>query len=286
LIISTDRGEVVGMITDSHILVTGGTGKTGSRVAARLRAAGRSARIGSRNGEPPFDWHDRTTWAAALDGVAAAYLAYAPDIGFRGAAGIVGDLARAAVDAGVRRLVLLSGRGEEGAHRAERLVRSSGADWTIVRAAVFAQNFTEGAFAGSVHEGVVAMPAPDVAEPFVDVDDIADVAAAALLDDRHVGAVSEVAGPRLLTFTAALDIVGRRLGHPVRFQYVSPDEMVAGLLVSGMPADEAVELVALFATILDGRNAHLADGVQRALGRAPRDLADVVVAAFADGAVA
>jgi uncharacterized protein YbjT (DUF2867 family) len=273
-------------MSNDPVLVTGGTGKTGSRVAARLRAAGRSVRVGSRTGEPSFDWHDRTTWPAVLDGAGAVYLAYAPDLGFRGAADIVGDLARTAVDAGVRRLVLLSGRGEEGAERAERLVQSSGADWTIVRAAVFTQNFTEGAFAASVHEGVVAMPAPDVAEPFVDVDDIAEVAAAALIDDRHIGEVYEVTGPRLLTFTAGLDIVGRRLGHPVQYVHVSPDEMLAGLVASGMPADEAIELVELFATILDGRNAHVADGVHRALGRAPRDLADVVAAAFTDGEVA
>jgi uncharacterized protein YbjT (DUF2867 family) len=258
-------------MSNDPVLVTGGTGKTGSRVAARLWAAGRNVRIGSRTGEPPFDWHDRTTWPAALDGAGAAYLAYAPDLGFRGAAEIVGDFARSAVDTGVRRLVLLSGRGEEGAQRAETLVQSSGADWTIVRAAVFAQNFTEGAFLDSVHEGVVAMPMPDVAEPFVDVDDVAEVAAAALLDERHVGQIYEVTGPRLLTFAAALDIVGRHVGHPVHYLYVSPDEMTAGLLTTGMPPGEAAEFVELFTTILDGRNAHVADGVQRALGRAPRD---------------
>src|SRR5829696_4996291 len=119
------------------VLVTSGTGKTGRRVAARLSAAGRAVRVGSRHGQPRFDWHDRSTWGPALDDTSAAYLAYSPDIGFTGAADIVGDLARTAVDAGVRRLVLLSGRGEEGAQRGERLVQSSGADWTIVRAAVF-----------------------------------------------------------------------------------------------------------------------------------------------------
>jgi uncharacterized protein YbjT (DUF2867 family) len=273
-------------ITDPHVLVTGGTGKTGRRVAAQLSADGHRVRIGSRAGKPPFDWHDRATWPAALDGIDAVYLAYAPDIGFRGAADIVGDLARSAVDAGVGRLVLLSGRGEHGAQRAERLVQSAGAAWTIVRSAVFAQNFTEGAFAASVDQGIVAMPAPDVLEPFVDVDDIADIAAAALVDGRHAGEIYEVTGPRLLTFTAALDVVGRHLGHPVRYVHVSPDEMLAGLVASGMQADEADELVALFTTILDGRNARLGDGVRRALGREPRDVTDVVAAAFTDGEVA
>jgi uncharacterized protein YbjT (DUF2867 family) len=259
------------------VLVTSGTGKTGRRVAARLSAAGRAVRIGSRQGQPPFDWHDRSTWGPALDGTSAAYLAYSPDLGFAGAADIVGDVARTAVDAGVRRLVLLSGRGEEGAQRGERLVQSSGADWTIVRAAVFAQNFTEGAFADSLAEGVLPMPVADVAEPFIDVDDIADVAAAALLDDRHIGQLYEVTGPRLLTFTEALEILSP--GNPAAYVQVPPADMVEGLIAAGLPTDEATELVELFLTILDGRNASLADGVQRALGRAPRDLTDVVAAA-------
>jgi uncharacterized protein YbjT (DUF2867 family) len=256
------------------VLVTGGTGKTGRRLAVRLSAAGRPVRIGSRNGQPPFDWHDRSTWAAALEGTSAVYLAYAPDLGFAGAAEIVGDLAAAAVAAGVRRLVLLSGRGEEGARRAERLVQSSGADWTIVRAAVFAQNFTEGAFVDSIAAGILPMPVADIAEPFVDVDDIADVAVAAFLDDRHIGQVYEVTGPRLLTFTEALEILSP--ANPAAYVQVSPAEMVEGLVAAGLPADEATELVELFSTILDGRNVALADGVERALGRRPRDLVDVV----------
>jgi len=259
------------------VLVTGGTGKTGRRVAARLRAAGRPVRIGSRNGQPPFDWHDRTTWGPALDGAGAAYLAYSPDLGFTGAADIVGDLARTAVAAGVRRLVLLSGRGEAGAARGEQLVRDSGADWTIVRAAVFAQNFTEGAFVESIADGVLPMPVTDIAEPFIDVDDIADVATAALLDDRHVGRLYEVTGPRLLTFTEALAILVP--DRPVAYVHVAPAEMTAGLIAAGLPADEAAELVTLFTTILDGRNCSVTDGVQRAIGRAPRDLTAMVEAA-------
>jgi uncharacterized protein YbjT (DUF2867 family) len=256
------------------ILVTSGTGKTGRRVAARLWAADRPVRIGSRQGQPPFDWHDRATWGPALDGAGAAYLAYSPDIGFTGAADIVGELARTAVAAGVRRLVLLSGRGEAGAERGEQLVRDSGADWTIVRASVFAQNFTEGAFVDAIAEGVLPMPVADIAEPFIDVDDIADVVTAALLDDRHIGQLYEVTGPRLLTFTEALAILSP--DRPVAYVQVAPADMAAGLIDAGVPGDEAAELVELFTTILDGRNCSLADGVQRAVGRAPRDLTAMV----------
>ena len=64
--------------TSETILVTGGTGKTGRRVAERLNARGVPVRIGSRSGEPPFDWEDRGTWGPALRGTSAAYVSYYP----------------------------------------------------------------------------------------------------------------------------------------------------------------------------------------------------------------
>ena len=266
------------------ILVTGGTGKTGRRVADRLAARGLSVRIGSRAGSPPFDWHDRATWPAAVDGVDAAYLAYAPDLAFPGAAETVGDFARFAVERGVRRLVLLSGRGEEGAERAERLVQQAGAEWTVVRCAVFAQNFTEGDFVGQVLDGAVAMHVDDVPEPFVDVDDIAAVATAALTEDGHAGQVYELTGPRLLTFGEALTVIGRAIGRPVAYVRVSVDELHAGLVAAGLPADDATHFIDLFTEILDGRNSSVADGVQRALGRPARNFDEVVAEAAAAGA--
>ena len=270
--------------TGRTILVTGGTGKTGRRVAERLLAAGHDVRIGSRAAAPPFDWHDRSTWAAALDGVGAAYLAYAPDLGFPGAAETVGELATYAAAHGVERLVLLSGRGEAGARVAERLVQQAGAAWTIIRSAVFAQNFTEGAFVEQVLEGAVALHVEDVAEPFVDVDDIAEIAAAALVDDRHAGQLYEVTGPRLLTFTDALATIGTAIGRPVAYVRITPDELLGGLAAAGVPADDAANLVELFSEILDGRNSSVADGVRRALGRPARDFDEFVAAAASAGA--
>lgn len=266
------------------ILVTAATGTTGRRVATRLVAAGHEVRAVSRSSATPFDWHDRTTWASAVDGACAAYLAFAPDLAFPGAAETVGDFARFAVEHGVPRLVLLSGRGEDRARRAEQLVQRAGATWTIVRAACFTQNFTEGAFAEQVAAGALALHVADVAEPFVDVDDIAEIAAAALVDDRHAGQLYEVTGPRAMTFGAALATIGEVIGRPVAYVRVGAAELHAGLIDAGLGADDAAHLVELFGQILDGRNTAVADGVQRALGRPPRDLTDVVVAAAGAGA--
>ena len=266
------------------ILLTGGTGKTGRRVAERLEALGPPVRIGSRRADPPFDWDEPDTWAAALDGARAVYVTYAPDIAFPGGADAVDAFVRQAVATGARRVVLLSGRGEEEAEHAEELVKASGANWTIVRCAVFAQNFDEGVLVESVLAGTLAMPAGDVAEPFVDVDDIADVVTAALIDDRHIGQLYELTGPRLLTFHEAMAEVSEAAGRPVQYVPVSSEEFAAELRGAGMPEDEATGLTDLFAAILDGRNQSLADGVQEALGRPPRDFAEYARRAAATGA--
>jgi uncharacterized protein YbjT (DUF2867 family) len=252
-------------------LVLGGTGKTGRRVVERLRARGLPVRVGSRQGDPPFDWNDPSTWAPALRDVSAVYVSFYPDLAAPGAAETVGALAELAVERGVRRLVLLSGRGEEEAQRAEEAVRRSGAGWTIVRCAWFSQNFSESFLLEPVLAGEVALPVDGVPEPFVDAEDVADVAVAALTDDGHARSVYELTGPRLLRFAEAIGEIEQAAGRPVRFAPVGIDEYSAALSAHGVP-DEVVSLMTyLFTEVLDGRNASLADGVQRALGREPRD---------------
>ena len=263
-------------------LVLGGTGKTGRRVAERLEARGLPVRIGSRSGQPPFDWEDRSTWAPALDGVKAAYVSYYPDLAVPGAAETVGSFAELATKGGVPRLVLLSGRGEPEAQLAEQAVRAAGAEVTILRAAWFAQNFSENYLLDGVLSGEVVLPAGEVPEPFVDADDIADVAVSALTDDKHTGQLYELSGPRLLSFADAVEEISAAAGREIRYVPISIEEFVAAAY-EDVPA-EAVELLTyLFGEVLDGRNAHLADGVQRALGREPRDFRDYARATAATG---
>jgi len=264
-------------------LVISSTGKTGSRVAERLEARGVPTRAGSRSADPPFDWEDPDTWAAALDGAGAAYVSYYPDIAIPGAVEAITAFADTALEQGVRRLVLLSGRGEEEAQRAERAVRESGADWTIVRCSWFSQNFSEGFFGESVAAGEVVLPATSVPEPFVDVDDIADVAAKALSEDGHVGQVYELTGPRALMFEEAVGEIAAATGREIRYVPVSIEEHAAGAREHGVPDDVVDFLMYLFGEVLDGRNASLTDGVQRALGREPRDFSEYAREAAAAG---
>ncbi len=264
-------------------LVLGGTGKTGRRVVERLRSRGVPVRVGSRSGEPPFEWENRATWIPALRDVKSVYVSYSPDLAAPGAVETVGAFADVAVELGVRRLVLLAGRGEPEAEQAEQAVRDTGADLTILRSTWFNQNFSEDYLLEHVLSGVVALPAGETPEPFVDAADIADVAVAALTDDRHVGALYELTGPRLLTFADAVEEISRAAGREVRYLPVSIEEHAAGAAEQGVPGDVVELLTYLFSEVLDGRNAHLADGVQRAVGREPRDFADYARVAVATG---
>jgi uncharacterized protein YbjT (DUF2867 family) len=255
-------------------LVLGGNGKTGRRVVQRLAAVGQPTRIGSRSGQPPFDWEDPRTWAPVLDGAAAVYVSYHPDLAAPRAVDTVGAFARLAVSRDVCRLVLLSGRGVAAAELAEQVVRDAGAELTILRSTWFAQNFSEDFLLDDVLRGEVFLPAGDIPEPFVDADDIADVAVAALTDDRHIGETYELTGPRLLTFTEAIAEISAATGRDIRYARVSIEDYASAAIRQGVPPDVVESLAYLFTEVLDGRNAHLADGVTRALGRAPKDFAD------------
>lgn len=273
--------------TDSErkpILVIGGSGgMTGRRVAQRLIARGIPVRNGSRSADPPFDWENRATWGPALSGVDAVYIAYSPDIAIPGAVDAIRELVAIAEDRGVRCLVLISGRGEEEAERAEEVVQASRIDSTIVRASWFAQNFSENFFVEGVMSGELAAPAGDVREPFVDVEDLADVVVAALTEDGHAGQRYELTGPRLLTFAEAVAEIANATGRDIRYTQIPQDDFISALEANGVPPVYVWLINYLFATVLDGRNESLTDGVQRVLGRAPRDFSEYARETAASG---
>jgi len=263
-------------------LILSGSGKTGRRVAQRLAARGVPLRLGSRSATPAFDWWDASTWPALLDGVRAIYLAYHPDLAAPGAAEHVQRFTGLAVQSGARRIVLLSGRGAPGVLPSERAVRESGLPFTILRAAWFCQNFSEGHLLEPVRSGTLAFPAGEVAEPFVDAADIADVAVLALTDDAHAGRTYELTGPRLVTFAEAMAEMARAAGRELRYVPISPAQYAAAL-AQHVPAEQASFLAQLFAEVLDGHNAHLSADVERVLGRSPRDFAAYAREAAASG---
>lgn len=269
--------------TQQPVLILGATGKTGRRITERLHAAGLPVRLGSRSAHPPFDWEDRNTWAAALDGVGAAYISFQPDLAIPGAVETVQAFTDLAVNSGVRKLVLLSGRGEVEAEHAEHVVQNSGVDWTILRASWFFQNFSEAHFLEPILQGELALPVGNIAEPFVDVEDIAEVAVAALTTADHAGQLYELTGPRALTFAEAVEAIARETQRPIEFVAVPPDAYRQALEHEQLPAEFIDLVLYLFTTVLDGRNTPVADGVQRALGRPARDFNDYVRRTAATG---
>ncbi|WP_299882806.1 NAD(P)H-binding protein [uncultured Sulfitobacter sp.] len=264
------------------ILVVGANGKTGSRVVARLEDKGVAVRRGSRDADIPFDWEAPETWAPALTGIKKAYVTYFPDLAFPGAVEKLEALTKVAKDTGLEHIVLLSGRGEHFASMGEEIVRNSGLPFTIVRAAWFAQNFSEGYLRDPILGGVLPMPGGDIVEPIIDIDDIADVVVAALTEDGHVGERYEVTGPRLMTFAEMAEVLTQTLGRPIQHIPISFEDFHANVAASGddFVADVFTQIAR---ETLDGRNAYVTDGVERALGRKPRDFAQFAEAVASRG---
>ena len=188
------------MKNQSNILVIGGTGKTGRKVASKLIALGHNVRIGSRYATPAFNWDNPETWTESMQGMDKVYITFQPDLAVPGALEAIEGLTKQAKRCNVKKLVLLSGKGEREAELCEQVVIHSGLDYTIVRASWFNQNFSESFFLEPIIKGFVALPQAEAKVPYVDTDDIADVAVTTLLNDEHNGKIYQLTGPRLLTF--------------------------------------------------------------------------------------
>lgn len=269
-------------------MVLGSTGKTGRRVVRALRSRGVPTRAASRSGETRFDWNDRATWPAVLRDVRAAYLVAPED------PDLAGEFVKTATAAGVERFVALSGRGvdvwaqREGADQSmiatEQAVRDSGAEWAIMRANNFAQNFSEDLYHAPLLAGRLALPTGGVPEPFVDADDLAEVAAVLLTEDGHAGRTYELSGPRALGYAEAVDMIARASGRQMRFVELTPAQYEAELRASGVEDPWIGLLSSLFEVTREGILAEPVDGVRQVLNREPTDFESYVAAAVAAGA--
>ena len=258
-------------MSEKTILILGGTGKTGRRVAQRLTRLGKSIRIGSRNENPAFDWEKPDTWEDALKGINTAYITFQPDLAVPSAVPIIESFTALAVKSGVQKMVLLSGRGEKEAQKCEQIVMNSGADWTIVRSDWFNQNFSESFFLDPIKAGYVALPRAEALIPFVDNDDIADVVVEALLDDKHIGQIYELTGPHLLTFKEVTAEISKVTGRDIQFHSISMEEYTSMLREFQVPEDFIWLVKYLFTEVLDGRNSTITNDIEKVLGRKAKD---------------
>ncbi|MEQ8626805.1 NAD(P)H-binding protein [Ekhidna sp.] len=262
----------------NQILVIGGTGKTGRKVVTQLEKRGHQVRVGSRNANPSFDWGNPATWSPALEGMDKVYITFQPDLAVPGALDAIEALTKKAAKAGVKKLVLLSGKGEREAELCEQVVMHSGLDYTIVRASWFMQNFSESFFLDPILAGQVALPKPEAKVPYVDTDDIAEVVVAALLDDTHNGKVYELTGPRLLTFAEVMKEISLATGRDIAFTSISLEEYTGFLKQADVPADYIWLIDYLLSNVLDAEgNNVVSSDVEKVLGRKPKDFTEYVL---------
>jgi len=268
----------------NNILVIGGTGKTGRKVAERLTKLDQIVRIGSRSGSPAFNWEDSSTWSAALKGMDKIYITFQPDLAVPGALEAIEGLTKEAKKSGIKKLVLLSGKGEREAELCEQVVINSGIDYTIVRASWFNQNFSESFFLDPIMSGHVALPQANAKVPYVDTDDIADVVVAALLNEQHNGQLYELTGPRQLTFEEVISEISIATGRDIVFTPISLSAYTKMLEQFGVPADYVWLINYLFTEVLDNeQNSEITNDIEKVLGRKPKDFSEYVQEVAAAG---
>ena len=268
---------------NSPILIIGKNGKTGARVNQRLQAFGYATRPVSRSTTPSFDWENPATWASAIKGTSSAYVTYQPDLAVPNAEPAIKEFVQVARENGLEHIVLLSGRGEEGAQGAEKVLQDSGISWNIVRCSWFCQNFSESFMLEGILAGELVLPAADTIEPFVDADDIADVAVAALTQPGHRNKLYELTGPRALNFAQCIKEISEALGRPVKYTPVPVDAYIDALRAQGHPQELQWLLRELFTVVFDGRNCNVMPGVEEALNRPPTDFKTYVQKTIASG---
>jgi uncharacterized protein YbjT (DUF2867 family) len=252
----------------TNILVIGGTGKTGRRVVEHLQKKGIEPRIGSRNSLPSFDWDHKETWIEALSGIEKIYVTYYPDLAVPGAKESIQSLTYLAKELGVKKIVLLSGKGETEAEACEKIVMTSGIDFTIVRASWFNQNWSESFFLEPIQSGEVALPMSDVLIPFVDVNDIAEVVVTVLLDDSYNGEIVEVTGPELITFKDIIGMISKTSNRKLNFYNITLEEYIDGMKQMQLPNDVVWLIEYLFSHVLTNpKNQLVVNDIERVLGR-------------------
>lgn len=254
-------------MTQDNILVIGGTGKTGRKVAQHLTALGHKVRIGSRSASPSFDWEDAATWQEALNGMDKVYITFQPDLAVPGAPEAITALCQMAKKSNVQKLVILSGRGEKEAQHCEQIVMNSGLQWSVVRADWFNQNFSESFFLEPILAGQVALPRTEVKIPFIDTDDTAEIAVKALTDDEYNGQVLEVTGPELISFGDVVSMINHATGREIQLHSIDIDTYVSMMREHGVPESYIWLINYLFTNVLDGRNSSTTNTVEEVLGR-------------------
>ncbi|WP_042249784.1 NAD(P)H-binding protein [Paracoccus sp. PAMC 22219] len=257
----------------ARVLITGGRGKTGRRVAAHLAAHGVDVVLGTRRPSGPQDW--RFDWAdpgsaAAFDGCEAAYLVAPTDRTDH--LTVMEPVLDAAMQRGVRRFVLLSSSlleaGGPMMGQVHAWLARNAPEWAVLRPSWFMQNFSEGPHTATIRdEGVIYSATGTGRVGFIDADDIAASAAACLVASAPLNADVVLTGPEALSYDDAAALIAAALGRPVRHVSLEPAALTARFVAQGLPAGYAETLTDLDRAIAAGAEEATTDGVERVTGR-------------------
>lgn len=260
------------------VVVLGGIGKTGRKVAEKLAKNGHVVRIGSRTQNPAFDWNDASNWSEVLEGMDAVYVAYQPDLAVPGALESIEKLMNEIRKSSIQKVVLLSGKGEKEAELCEQVVIHSGLDYSILRCSWFNQNFSESFFLDPIRLGQVALPKAEAKVPYVDTDDISDMAVEVIENDQHRNQLYELTGPQIYTFREVIQLISRETGREIQFTEINLPSYLDLLKSHGVPEDFVWLINYLFSTVLDAPgNEEISSDIEKVLGRKAKSLEEYVI---------
>ncbi len=273
----------------SNVLVLGGTGKTGSRLAATLAKLGLNVRTAARHrADVHFDWDDPTTHRPALQGIDRLYLV--PPVMRVDFADPVAAFLDLAETAGVRHVTYVSAYGTISRWRGAAAIGQAPAQvalraveldligrgamtHSILRPAWFMQNFSE-TFLKPV-DGLITVPTANGSEAFIDVSDIAAAAAETLASpDAHADAAYALTGPEAITVSEAAEIIAEVTGKPMKHYDIDRDMWIQGAVAAGVPAEYGEMLRILTETIASGKGSRPTDNVETVTGAPPIRFAD------------
>ncbi|SIN87726.1 ergot alkaloid biosynthesis protein, AFUA_2G17970 family [Parasphingorhabdus marina DSM 22363] len=267
----------------NKFLVTGGTGKTGSRLAKLLRASGHCPLVATRNPDSSdqvrLDWADSATYEAALDGVKAIYLVAPANVPEPLTA--MQPFIDRAIASGVERFVLLSASSlEEGGPMmgaVHRYLHEQAPSWFVLRPTWFMQNFSEQQHLPTIRdEHAIYSATDDGRVPFIDADDIAAVAAVALTDPAMPNGDAILTGPRSLSYDEVAEVLSDALGITIIHQKLSEKDLAGRIQSGGLSRIYAELLAAMDTAIAAGGEDRLTDSVVVLTGKTPRDLTGFV----------
>ena len=260
-----------------NFLIIGGTGKTGRKVVESLELLNQNVRVGSRSSQPAFDWNNEDTWEDVLEGMDKMYITYQPDLAVPGAKQSIENLIALAQKKNLKKVVLLSGKGEREAELCEQVVIHSGLEYSIVRASWFSQNFSESFFLEPIQQGFVALPQAEVQVPYVDTGDIADVVVEALLHEQHNGNIYQLTGPTTLSFKEAIAEIAEVTERDINFVPITIEEYVAAMKEQGVPADFVWLIEYLFTEVLGNPMvSEISNDIEKVLKRKPKSFVEYV----------